>query len=358
MSLVKIYEEGIKSSIICNSCRYCEGLCAVFPAMEQKRSFLLEDMDYLANLCHQCSECFYDCQYAPPHEFNVSLPTQFARIREQSYKKYAFPSFLSKAFDKNALLTSLLLLLFLFLGFVGASMQKELDLSTHGGDFFVLIPYDYMVGVFSVVGVLVFVLLLISIMSYAKAICLPKFSLAIFMKSLKDALSLKYLGGHKNEGCTYPKESRSNIRKYFHHLTAYGFIFCFIATNLGAFYTHFLNLHAPYDFTQLPKLFGFSGGIMLCLGTAGLFVLKILADEELVDKKSVKMDYAFLIMLFLASFTGLILMALRQSELLSYTLWLHLSTVLCLFIMMPYSKFVHMFYRFLALLKFNTEEAH
>jgi Fe-S oxidoreductase len=61
--------EGQRIMTICNSCRYCEGYCAVFPAMEQRLDFPRADMNYLANLCHNCAECYYACQYAPPHEF-------------------------------------------------------------------------------------------------------------------------------------------------------------------------------------------------------------------------------------------------------------------------------------------------
>jgi citrate/tricarballylate utilization protein len=32
---------------ICNACRYCEGYCAVFPAMEQRRVFTKADLTYL-----------------------------------------------------------------------------------------------------------------------------------------------------------------------------------------------------------------------------------------------------------------------------------------------------------------------
>ena len=39
---------------ICNACRYCEGFCAVFPAMERRRLFAEGDVSYLANLCHNC----------------------------------------------------------------------------------------------------------------------------------------------------------------------------------------------------------------------------------------------------------------------------------------------------------------
>ncbi|NDA51733.1 MAG: tricarballylate utilization protein TcuB, partial [Betaproteobacteria bacterium] len=44
--------EGARVMGICNSCRYCEGFCAVFPAMERRLDFNAVDMDYLANLCH------------------------------------------------------------------------------------------------------------------------------------------------------------------------------------------------------------------------------------------------------------------------------------------------------------------
>ncbi|KGI56492.1 tricarballylate utilization 4Fe-4S protein TcuB [Campylobacter sp. MIT 97-5078] len=353
MKITKNYEEVHKSCIICNSCRYCEGLCAVFPAMEKKREFSLKDMDYLANLCHQCSECFYDCQYAPPHEFNVSIPKQFAALRQYSYEKYAFPNFLGLAFRKNAVLSSAILIFSLFFGFWSASVYKGENTQ---GDFFAIVSYDYMVSVFGIVVLLMVLALAGSVAKFYHAIKLKNLNIAVFIKSLKDALSLKYLGGHKNEGCTYPNEKRSSVRKIFHHFTAYGFLFCFIATCLGAFYHHFLNLAAPYDFAQLPKIFGVIGGIMLCIGTLGLFVLKCIADKNIVDDQSVGMDYVFIFMLFLVSFTGLLLMCLKQNSLLPYMLWLHLSCVLAFFIMAPYSKFVHMFYRFIALLKYNSEE--
>lgn len=362
------YTDALQSCIICNSCRYCEGLCAVFPAMEKKREFNLQDIDYLANLCHQCSECFYDCQYAPPHEFNVSIPQQFATIRQESYKKYAFLRPLSVAFEKNALISSVVLLVLLFLGFCLASaFEPSASVAASGiggevasvakkGDFFAVISYGYMVGIFMIVGCFSFVALAIGFVRFGKAIELKLPPLEVIAQSLKDTLSLRYLGGHKSEGCTYPNALRSNARRIYHHLTAYGFLFCFIATNLGAIWMHFLGLNAPYDITQAPKIFGLVGGIMLCVGTLGLLFIKLEADDEIKDSQSVGMDYVLIVMLFLSSFSGLCLMVSKQSLLLAYMLYFHLSTVLAFFVMMPYSKFVHIFYRFIALLKYNTDE--
>ena len=82
----RILEEADRLMTVCNSCRYCEGLCAVFPAMEMRRAFPDGDLTYLANLCHGCGACYYDCQFAPPHEFDVNVPRTLARVRAESYR--------------------------------------------------------------------------------------------------------------------------------------------------------------------------------------------------------------------------------------------------------------------------------
>ena len=64
---------------ICNACRYCEGFCAVFPAMTRRLDFVKEDVHYLANLCHNCGACLHACQYAAPHEFDVNILAPWPR---------------------------------------------------------------------------------------------------------------------------------------------------------------------------------------------------------------------------------------------------------------------------------------
>ncbi|MEO0995761.1 MAG: 4Fe-4S ferredoxin, partial [Pseudomonadota bacterium] len=73
--------EARRTMEICNACRYCEGYCPVFPAMERRRAFSGTDLGHLANLCHNCKGCWYACQYAPPHEFGLNLPKTFAELR-------------------------------------------------------------------------------------------------------------------------------------------------------------------------------------------------------------------------------------------------------------------------------------
>ena len=54
--------EGARVMAVCNACRYCEQYCPVFQAMERRLTFASADLNYLANLCHNCGECLYACQ--------------------------------------------------------------------------------------------------------------------------------------------------------------------------------------------------------------------------------------------------------------------------------------------------------
>ena len=94
---------------ICNACRYCEGFCAVFPAMTRRLEFSASDVHYLANLCHNCGACLHACQYAPPHEFAVNIPQAMARVRRHTYERFAWPDGLGVLYWRNGLLVSMAL---------------------------------------------------------------------------------------------------------------------------------------------------------------------------------------------------------------------------------------------------------
>src|SRR4029078_12491846 len=104
-----------------------EGFCAVFPAMERGRVTGEYDVTYLANLCHDCRECLYACQYAPPHEFAVDVPKLMAEVRRETYRKYAWPGAFASVFGHQwlsvfaATIVSPIVLLALVAYFVGVS---------------------------------------------------------------------------------------------------------------------------------------------------------------------------------------------------------------------------------------------
>jgi citrate/tricarballylate utilization protein len=66
-------------------------------------------------------------------------------------------------------------------------------------------------------------------------------------------------------------------------------------------------------------------------------------------------DYCFLVLLFVAAATGLLLLALRSTAAMDALLAIHLGVIVSLFLMLPYCKFVHGIYRAAALLRYAVE---
>ena len=108
---------------ICNACRYCEGFCAVFPAMTRRLEFASADTHFLANLCHNCGACLHACQYAPPHEFAVNIPRAMAQVRVASYSRYAWPGALAGLYQRNSLSFVLTLTLLLALALLAPARR-------------------------------------------------------------------------------------------------------------------------------------------------------------------------------------------------------------------------------------------
>jgi citrate/tricarballylate utilization protein len=86
-----------------------------------------------------------------------------------------------------------------------------------------------------------------------------------------------------------------------------------------------------------------------------LLAAKWTRDPALVDSARTGMDVAFILMLFLTSLTGIVLLLLRDTAAMGPLLALHLGVVFALFITMPYGKFVHGIYRFVALVRYARE---
>ena len=353
--------EADRIMTICNACRYCEGLCAVFPAMEMRRTFTAGDLNYLANLCHQCGACYYDCQYAPPHEFAVNVPETFARLRTETYRAYAWPRALSGVFERNglaiALLTAVCLAGFL-LGFMAAQDTSVLFATHRGpGAFYALMPHNLMAGLFGAVALYVTVALSLSVRAFWKdaqgSVPVPADGAALW-RAAADAGRLRYLEGGAG-GCINEDERPTDNRRLYHHLTFYGFLLCFAATVVATLMHYGLGWQAPYAWYSAPVLLGTIGGLGLLIGPAGLLAAKWRRDPALAAGERFGMDAAFLVMLFLTSLTGLLLLALRETGAMGILLAVHLAVVLALFLSMPYGKFVHGLYRFAALVKYAGE---
>src|SRR5579872_1431993 len=141
--------EGERLLRLCNACRYCEGYCAVFPAMERRSAFSAADVNYLANLCHNCGECYYACPYTPPHEYALNLPKTLAEIRVHSYGQYTpGPDVGSAGLARMSACST-----------IGVAVMVGVAAATggfvaSGANFYSVIPHEAMVATLGIVGVL------------------------------------------------------------------------------------------------------------------------------------------------------------------------------------------------------------
>ena len=143
--------EAQRMMSICNACRYCEGYCAVFPALERRLEFSPGDVHYLANLCHNCGACLYACQYAPPHEFRLNFPRALAQVRERTYREYAWPGFLGRLFEKNGVVVSVataaaIAFLFVFTALLSDPARLFTAYGDAQGSFYAVLPHGTMVA--------------------------------------------------------------------------------------------------------------------------------------------------------------------------------------------------------------------
>ena len=350
--------EGERVMTVCNACRYCEGYCPVFPAIEHRLVFSKSDLLYLSNLCHNCGECLYACQYSPPHEFAINVPRTLAETRLLSYEEYCWPRPLAAAVRHRTGFTALVLPA----GFIALMVAFQLALGAEpmlsdSGDFYRVVPYGGMVGLFGGVSLFVLAALAAGVVRFWRDTgdtrAAPP---AVVLRAIGEALTLEHLNG-TGVDCTDAEESRSGWRRRFHHFTLYGFALCFASTSVAALYHEVFGWPAPYGYTSLPVVLGTAGGIGLVVGPAGLFYLRGQRDPALGDPAQRGLDLSFIVLLFMSSVTGLLLLLLRDSAAMGLVLLAHLGVVLTLFLTLPYGKFVHGLYRTAALIRFGVENS-
>jgi len=355
--------EVARQLTVCNACRYCEGFCAVFPAMTRRLDFAQADVHYLANLCHNCGACLHACQYASPHEFGINIPQAMARVRGQTYADYAWPPALGALYRRNGLVLALALAigLALFL-LLAAAGQGGLRGPAGGSSFYAVFPHNLLVGLFAPVFGFAVLALALGVRRFWRAVKpatsgQPATPPAV-AEATHDVLRLKYLDGGHGEGCNNEDDAYSLARRRAHHLTFYGFLLCFAATSVATLYHYLFGWVAPYDWPSLPKLLGGTGGLMLMAGTAGLWQLNRRRDPAHGDVAQKPMDLGFIALLFLTSASGLALWAARGTPALTVVLCLHLGAVMTLFLTLPYGKFAHGVFRAAALLRYAVEKRH
>ena len=332
---------------ICNACRYCEGYCAVFPAMTRQRAFADGDMTQLANLCHNCRGCYYACQYTEPHEFAVNLPAALAEARQESWDRFAWPGVFAGLFQRRAgAMIGVIVASIALLFWMASALRPE-----SGEGFYAYLSHGMMVAVFTPAFLFPLLALGVGVRRYWREVGGETVGLADLLQAAANAATLKNLSGGQAGACNYEAEDRfSNARKHAHQAVMWGYLLCFASTGSGTVMHYFLDWPAPYGPLTPPKLLGVPGGVLMTVGAVWLTILKKRADPAL-GADALAGETAFILLLGAVGATGLALYGAAGTALVPALLAIHLGCVLAFFVTMPYSKMAHGAYRFAALVR-------
>ena len=354
-----LIEEADRQLSICNACRYCEGYCAVFPALELRTAFTAGDITYLANLCHDCRGCYQACMYTDPHPFAVDLPKLFTELRTETYVENAVPRSLGRAFLKSShalvVATVIALAVVIVALFASDGVDNLTGPQLGAGAFYRVIASWAMIGTGLILGLFAVCVVGVGVARYWRSIggtWREASRLRLWRTAVWEAASLRWLDGGSDDCYVPDPGTPSPWRRRFHHLVAYGFGFAFLATIAAAVAEHFLGKLPPYPWASVPVISGLLGGVMIIVGCLGM-----LKTRHPVDPGQGSLGITFIVLLLVTAASGCLLLILRESSVMGLLLAFHLVCVFALFLTVPYGKFVHAFYRFAALLKSAGERA-
>lgn len=356
-----LHDEGSRQFSACNACRYCEGYCPVWPAMERRSAFGKNDLNYLANICHDCQACYYACPYTPPHEANINIPKLLGEIRLSSYKEYARPRTLARLFERHRrwmLGASLFSVFSMILVAVSIGPPSRLLTSHLGpGSFYEIFPYVGIAAGGLLLGAYILAIYATGFLGFFSAVRGPGgfTSIGAVLGGARDAFAHNgFRGG--GAGCYHDRTLQSNRFMILHIMLFYGFVLALASTITATVYQDGLGILPPYPVISLPVALGTAGGVLMVIGAAFVIYYKLAGATDSALKKMNVLDFAFLMNLILVSVTGLALLGLRDTTLMGLAFAIHMGFVLTLFVTAPYGKSVHFVYRYASLVINRLEE--
>jgi len=335
--------EGIRQLTICNACRYCEGYCAVWEAIELKSFLNKSDAIHLANLCHDCRDCYYACPFnEPEHEYALNIPKALGNIRSVSYSTFVKPKIMRHVLESSPFVIYILVIL-------SAFATLAFPILYYGLSGFSQIPFVHLITPeeFKVITLSV----------YAYTLILWIFEGYSYWKTIKEGSSLSLRGtlngifevlAHKNfmgggTGCKVPGERSTFLRAILHILVFYGFIVALIS----------ISVYPEFD--PLVSFSYMSAALAISIGAVGLTLLHIVDKKQIRSPELSKIDYPFTSLLILIGITGIPIFFLHSGFWLNFDFLYHDALVLILFLLAPFSKFIHPVFRLISLIKYRSD---
>jgi citrate/tricarballylate utilization protein len=361
-ALEQLVDEAQRQFTICNACRYCEDYCAAFPAMEERRIFTEADFAYLATVCHDCRACYQACMYTEPHELAINIPRLMSEGRLATYERYARPRWLAGLFERAG--STLVLALLLATGVIAliyaltTSAESLFVANTGPGSFYTVFPQAAMLSFGLLLAGWGILVCAVGATAFWRdiggrrgAILDPR----LWWQTAIEAGGLRWMRGGGGE-CHFPDEEKpSPRRRHTHAVVAGGFVLTFAATVAAAIEENIFGIEPPYPLLSAPVLLGTVGGVMVSAGCVAFLVMQPQAPAALREERAGRVGLAFTWSLLVVAVTGLLLLVLRESDLMGPLLLVHLAAVLAFFLTAPYGHLVHALYRSVAIAR-SVEE--
>ncbi len=359
MSGPESLEAARRALLICNVCGYCDGYCDVFRAARRRRDLADGDLRYLASLCHNCGNCFYACQYAPPHAFAVNVPRTLADARRHTYRTHAWPRAVGALVaGRIGVLPVAAALALLAPALAWLLVPAAVLFAPHRGPgaFYAVVPWPVMSAVGALAAGWSALAVLAGVVGFWRGIgdAGGKSVRRALPAALRDVLTLRNLGGG-GHGCNDRDETFSRARRRLHHAMFYGFLLCAAATGAATLRQHLLGDAPPYPWLSLPVLLGGAGGVGMMVGGIGAGWRKLTAPAAAQSTAVRRADLGLLAGVLAMAGSGLLLLLLRTTGAMGLVLALHLGVVAAGLLVLPYGTFAHGAYRAAALLRAAAE---
>ncbi len=332
---------------ICMQCGSCTAVCDLspeenpFPRKEMiwaswgLRDRLMADEDIW--LCHHCGDCSTTC----PRD--VRPADVMASLRSYSYRHFARPRFLGKWLQSPKYLPLLILFPVLIIAGIIA-LAGTLKIPEGPVDYSHFFPHGWLNGSFSILVLILFGAMLGSVRRFF-----------LGLKAHGSRLREKNGGLIKRVWKIFIqkdfKSCTTNRYRYIGHYMVFGgFVMLLVVTLFAILATIFFEY--PMPFFHPVKIAGNLAGLSLAAGIIFLAINRFKNPSG--SKAGQYTDWFFLVNLFLLSISGGIVELARFMD---WTPWayylyfLHLVLVWLVVLYLPYTKFAHVIFRTLAMLK-------
>ena len=301
-------------------------------------------------MCHQCGLCNSYCpRDAKPADV-------MAALRDYSITHYAFPSFMGKAVSEPkylpwlfALPAVIFLLVLALLGNLGSLPTGQIVFSKFMPIIYIEIIFSLAVGAAAIAAIS-------GGLGYWKA--MNEFSVASgghgpakgLIPTVMDILKHRKFRQCEGDRVGTRKSYKAHLHKS-HLAVFYGFLGLVITTTSVGIGIYAFGYLTPWPLWHPVKILGNVSGVAVLIACA-IFLYRRLKDKEKAGKSTYS-DWLFLWVLALTTLTGFLSQILRLADIPPLAYWvyfIHLGFIFFLLVYIPYSKFAHLAYRFVAML--------